>query len=93
MSRVISRRLIAKGTVQGVGFRASTLREAIRIGGLKGWVRILPNGDVEILVQGEQSKVDALVEWSAHGPTSAEVEKLEEKESEVDAGLGAFEIR
>ena len=92
MNAVVARQLTISGTVQGVGFRASALREATRIAGLRGWVRNLPDGRVEILVQGDQSKVAELVEWSYSGPPSAHVLKVEVEEARIDPGLQAFEI-
>ena len=92
MSAVICRHLVVQGTVQGVGFRASTLREATRIGGLRGWVRNLPNGDVEILVQGDEAKVKTLVEWSAYGPPSAAVKNVEMAVAAIDPTLSPFAV-
>ncbi|MBI3555282.1 MAG: acylphosphatase [Deltaproteobacteria bacterium] len=93
MKAVVARHLVVNGTVQGVGFRAATLREATRIAGLSGWVRNLPDGAVEILVQGEQAKVDELVEWSNSGPPSARVTKVDVQPAKADPNLGAFSIK
>ncbi len=43
--------MIIKGRVQGVWFRESTRREAVSLG-IKGWVRNLPDGTVEVLAEG-----------------------------------------
>src|SRR3989344_3916609 len=45
--------LVFKGRVQGVGFRFTAERIALELG-VKGWVRNLPNGDVEILAEGKE---------------------------------------
>ncbi len=64
------------GLVQGVFFRASTQEQATDLG-LRGYVRNLSDGRVEVLVEGEEFAVDQLVQWLWHGPPGAEVEKVE----------------
>ena len=48
------------GKVQGVGFRATAARKANRRG-LAGWVRNLPNGEVELAVEGSEAGVAAFL--------------------------------
>lgn len=55
------------GRVQGVGFRAFTQREALRRG-LKGWVRNLADGRVEIECEGSRHEVSAFIEAVRVGP-------------------------
>ena len=61
-----------EGRVQGVSFRQSTRDEADRLG-VKGWVRNLPDGAVEAVLEGEPEAVEALVAWCHRGPRLAEV--------------------
>ena len=49
------------GDVQGVGFRF-TMKQLAQSYGLTGWVKILPDGRVEALVQAEQAEWDSLCE-------------------------------
>ncbi|HEX4944518.1 MAG TPA: acylphosphatase [Usitatibacteraceae bacterium] len=70
------RRLRIHGLVQGVGFRYSMQREALRLG-LNGWVRNRRDGSVEAVVSGAASAVEAIVAWSRRGPPSAQVERVE----------------
>lgn len=65
-------RAVVRGRVQGVGYRASTEREATRLG-LAGWVRNLPDGAVELEAEGPAVAVDALVAWCRRGPALARV--------------------
>lgn len=61
--------IIFSGTVQGVGFRFTVQRYAVRLG-IKGWVKNLPNGSVELLVDGSRQTIDELcrnVEDDFHG--------------------------
>ena len=67
------------GTVQGVYFRASSQQVAIEYG-LSGYARNLADGDVEVLICGEQEKVDMMIEWLKHGPPTAKVDHLDQKQ-------------
>ena len=80
------------GRVQGVAFRASAVDAALREG-VVGWVRNLQSGDVDGIVQGEASAVDAFLAWAAKGPTGARVDRLTTTDEEVADGLARFEIR
>jgi acylphosphatase len=64
-----------EGRVQGVWFRESMRLEAERLG-VTGWVRNLPDGSVEAVVQGSVEAVDALLVWSRTGPPMARVERI-----------------
>jgi len=64
------------GLVQGVGFRYSTQREALKLG-LAGYAKNLDDGSVEVLACGETDKVEQLIAWlKAGGPRSARVDKV-----------------
>lgn len=89
----IQRRVLVSGRVQGVSYRASTHREALRYSSLKGFVRNLPDGRVEAVFSGEESEVLAMVKWCARGPTLAEVTDLEVADEPVDGALSLFEVR
>ena len=52
--------ILYSGTVQGVGFRYTVQRFAESLG-LKGWVRNLDDGHVEITVQGAQALIEQLI--------------------------------
>ncbi len=81
-----------EGVVQGVGFRMWTRSEA-RALGLRGWVKNLPDGAVEVHAGGEAESVEALEARLASGPPAARVSEVR-RTGEV-AGLPAegFEIR
>ena len=49
-----------QGTVQGVGFRFTAERIATELG-VTGWVRNLPNGQVELVAEGEQERLSELL--------------------------------
>jgi len=58
--------------VQGVFYRASTVREARRLG-LSGSATNLADGRVEVVARGACSKVEEFVAWLASGPPMAKV--------------------
>jgi acylphosphatase len=49
------------GRVQGVGFRATAAAIARRHTAVRGWVRNLPDGRVELLADGPADAVEALL--------------------------------
>lgn len=83
--------LLITGRVQGVGFRASTRREAVRRGAA-GWVQNLRDGRVEAVFEGDRETVEGLVEWCHTGPDTARVEDIEVAYGDPE-GLEGFEIR
>jgi len=80
------------GRVQGVYYRASTQREARRLG-VAGYAKNLRDGSVEVWAQGDAAAVDALVAWCRGGPPRAEVARLEAEDVQPDAGMDTFEVR
>ncbi len=70
--------VFVSGLVQGVFFRQNTKRQA-RNHSLTGWVMNLDDGRVEAVFEGEDSDVQALVNWCRLGPSSARVENVEVK--------------
>jgi acylphosphatase len=66
----------ARGRVQGVGFRYSTIHEARRLGVL-GVVRNCPDGSVEVIAEGEADKLQRFLQWLRRGPSAAHVSGLE----------------
>jgi acylphosphatase len=68
--------LFVRGRVQGVFFRASTQREARRLG-LTGWVKNRPDGAVEVLAEGEEEELKELIGWANRGPSAARVERVD----------------
>jgi acylphosphatase len=84
--------IIVFGNVQGVFFRANTLSVATKLG-LKGFVRNLPNGSVEIIAEGDKEKLQKLLEWSSYGPEGAKVTKTESKWEENKNEFQDFRVR
>jgi acylphosphatase len=62
------------GRVQGVFFRSEIRRKA-RIHNVTGWVRNLPDGQVEAVFEGKEEDVKRLIEFCSRGPYGARVAK------------------
>lgn len=72
---MITRRALVFGVVQGVGFRYFTAKKAASLG-VRGRATNLSDGSVEVIMQGEESAVLALLEWLHQGPQTASVEQV-----------------
>jgi acylphosphatase len=83
--------IFVNGRVQGVFFRQSTQLQAQSIG-VFGWVRNLPDGQVEGVFEGEESAVKSLVDYCRHGPLAARVEKIEVKPENYKAEFSTFKV-
>ena len=84
-------RVIVRGRVQGVFFRAEASARA-RSQGLAGWVRNLRDGSVEAVFEGDGERVESMVRWCKHGPAGARVESID-VEWEPPVGDRAVEVR
>ena len=88
---VIARHLLIRGHVQGVFFRAWTVKTASDLG-LTGWVRNVRSGDVEAVVQGEPAAVDQFITLAHNGPPVARVDNIDQRDEPVSHYTG-FEKR
>jgi len=84
--------LFISGWVQGVFFRANTRDKALRYG-VKGWVRNLPDGRVEVICEGEREDIQRLIEWCKKGPPGARVEGVEVHWEEYKGEFETFSIK
>lgn len=81
------------GTVQGVGFRYATHIKANAIG-LTGYVRNLPNGQVEILAGGAKDQRQSLINWlKTGGPKSAKITAIKVASCSPRTNFVSFDIR
>jgi acylphosphatase len=77
--------------VQGVNFRAWTRQTADRLG-LSGWVRNLPDGNVEAVFSGPAPAVAAILAACREGPRHAKVQAVQELGA-AEPATGPFLIR
>lgn len=73
---IVARKFLIGGRVQGVGFRMFTAARAAAEG-VHGYVRNLPDGRVEALVEGDAESVDRIEMALRRGPIGARVESFE----------------
>jgi acylphosphatase len=71
--------IIVKGKVQGVFYRKSTYKKALELG-LRGWVKNMDNGNVEIEAEGLVEALEKLISWCAEGPKNAIVSEVDSEE-------------
>jgi acylphosphatase len=90
MSELLTRRLVIRGVVQGVGYR-EFLRRAAEALGARGWVRNRGDGSVEALVQGPAPVVEALVAEARRGPRGGRVDSVDVEAAAAE--FDGFEIR
>ena len=76
----VARHIIAKGRVQGVGYRAF-VAEAATARNLQGWVRNRMAGTVEAVLVGPAEAVDAVIEECRKGPRAARVDGIDQTEA------------
>ncbi len=79
----ISKHIMVRGRVQGVGYRAFVEDAALQVG-VGGWVRNRRDGTVEAVVSGEPEQVDLLVAACRKGPFIARVTDLEQRAARAD---------
>jgi len=92
--------LYIKGDVIGVGFRAWTKIQA-KIFGVSGWVKNVydrpdifgKNGGVEAVIQGEEEKVEKMIELLKQGPPVSRVDDVEVFWETAKENFNSFEIR
>ena len=69
-------RVVIKGKVQGVFFRATAKDIADELN-VKGWVRNLPDQNVEIRATGNKELIEKFIDWCRQGPPRARVDNVE----------------
>ena len=79
------------GNVQGVGFRATASMIARRHP-VTGWVRNLPDGRVEAVLEGPRQAVESMLEWMRVGPRGAAVSSVDVSWEDPERELG-FRVR
>ena len=84
-------RFIVQGTVQGVFFRQFVKEHAVKLD-LTGFVRNLTNGDVEVIVEGEQGSIDRLAGFVKKGPEHSQIRHVQVEERKWTGSFSDFKI-
>ena len=77
--------------MQGVSYRFATLTKALKLN-LTGYVKNLHDGGVYIEAEGNEEKINKLIEWCYVGPPLAEVTEVHAEEAEIKE-FRNFEIK
>lgn len=88
---MIRRRVVVRGTVQGVFFRASCEQEVRRVG-VSGWVANCPDDSVEAVFEGTDEAVEQMINWCKQGPPHATVTSVDVGK-EAPLGESGFTVR
>lgn len=88
---MIARRLYISGEVQGVGYRFFAQRSSARHQ-VRGYVKNLSDGRVEVLVEGQPAAVEKFKQDLAAGPVNATVTVMEELVIDPSGSYSAFRI-
>ncbi len=85
-------RLTIKGIVQGVFYRA-TAKDVADLIGVKGWVKNLPDNNVEITATASEETLQKFINWSKQGPPKARVDDVIVEELDLEEFNGFRIIR
>jgi acylphosphatase len=84
--------IIVEGNVQGVFYRYNTRKKASELG-LKGFVKNLPAGTVEVIAEGPEDKINELIKFCKNNPGFSNVDKVDVKEEKATNEFEGFEVR
>jgi acylphosphatase len=87
---VVRKRVVVGGRVQGVFFR-DTCRRVAREHNVAGSAANLADGSVEVILEGQPSDVEEVLEWCRSGSSYADVTSVDVSEEEPE-GLTDFRI-
>jgi acylphosphatase len=87
-----SLRAVVRGRVQGVFFRDFVRRWAYQLK-LSGYVRNLPDGDLEVVAEGEKPGLEKLLTYLKEGPPAARVTEVVEEWVEATGKYSGFSVR
>ncbi len=80
------------GKVQGVWFRDSTRKEAVKLN-VAGWVKNMSDGTVSLEAEGEEEQLNQLIKWLNVGSRYSRVDDVEIEWIEPVASYSTFEMR
>ncbi len=84
-------KLIVKGTVQGVFYRQFCKENADKLN-VKGFVRNLENGDVEVVLEGDSDEVDMMIRLCRKGQKYAQIRNVEVEEKKWGGEFEGFKV-
>lgn len=82
-----------RGIVTGVGFRYSTRAFVTQFSEVKGYVKNLCEGQVEILIQGKKEHLEVILEWLRHGPFHEGIKEINIDPVPISSELEYFTVK
>ena len=89
---IVAKRLVIAGRVQGVGFRFFAEAQAA-VEGVHGFVRNLPDGRVEAVIEGDEESVERVERALRRGPAGAVVDSVDVEHIPPSRRATGFSIR
>lgn len=83
---------LINGHVQGVGYRMAARQQAESLD-INGWVRNLPDGRVEMWLEGDEQRVEEMLDWAHQGPRFAGVTRIDKQHQSATEKYQDFSIR
>lgn len=83
--------IFIEGRVQGVGFRHFAEVNAQEVG-VHGWIKNLPDGRVEAVLEGPIDHLEELVERLEQGPGASRVDSIDVEVEEATGEFNSFEV-
>ena len=84
-------KLTIQGTVQGVLYRQFAKENADNLK-LKGFVRNLTDGNVEVIVEGEKDNIDRLEKILLKGPEHSQIRNIDREEKKWSGEFKIFKV-
>ena len=84
--------IIIQGLIQGVGYRFFAIEQARKYN-IRGYVRNLPDGCVEVIAEGDKGMLNDFIKRLRIGPPSGHVTGIDVKWHEEEYGFTDFDVR
>ena len=86
--------VVVKGTrVQAVGYRQFVQERAAAQPGISGYVRNMPDGDLEVVAEGPQDQLGLFLREVGQGPPGAVIDEVHIRWAEPEGTFSGFETR
>jgi acylphosphatase len=89
---IIARLFFVSGRVQGVGFRYY-VQDHASVEGVHGYVQNLPDGRVEVLLEGDEESVGRVERALRRGPSGARIDDVAVESAVPSGRVTGFSIR
>jgi len=84
-------KIIISGTVQGIFFRNFAKENANKLN-LKGYIRNLEDGNIEIFVEGEKDNINSLIDLLKKGPPYSQIRDVKVETRRWSGDFKEFKI-